>query len=166
MKRSFVLAALCPFLLACAELERPLFLHAQAALAVPAGDAVEVVIAGIPPGYEVEGIVLLDPSGTRYAAEGLILTRRQSGSAVPGALIGIGVTGGSSSGVKPALSLGLGTGIRDETRTSRRMLARVPLADPAAFREHPERWRVEVTYLDVTGARRTLVLPIAGKAHR
>ena len=76
------------------------------------------------------------------------------------------MTGGSSSGVKPALSLGLGTGIRDETRTSRRMLARVPLADPAAFREHPERWRVEVTYLDVTGARRTLVLPIAGKAHR
>jgi hypothetical protein len=40
------------------------------------------------------------------------------------------------------------------------VLARVPIADPAAFRDHPKRWRIEVTYLDVTGERRSVVLPV------
>ncbi len=79
---------------------------------------------------------------------------------MPGAFIGIAVTGGSSSGIKPALSLGVGTGLREETRIGRRVLARVPLADPAAFRDHPKRWRIEVVYTDVMGDRRSLVLPV------
>ncbi len=167
MKRFFAIAALCLPLFACAgtEPERSGFLRARASLEVPvgatrAGVAVEVVLDDIPPGYEVERVTLIDPGGGRHGAERLVPARRQSGTTVPGALIGIAVTGGSSSGIKPALSLSIGTGVREETRIARRVLARVPIADPAAFRDHPERWRIEVTYLDVTGERRSVVLPV------
>ncbi len=166
MKRFFAAAALSLLLAACAdaEPERTGFLRAQATLEAPvgatgAGLAVEVVLDDIPPGYEIERVTLIDPGGGRHGAERLVPARRQSGTAVPGALIGIAVTGGSSSGIKPALSLGIGTGLREETRIGKRVLARVPLADPAAFRDHPKRWRIEVTYLDVTGERRSVVLP-------
>ncbi len=172
MTRICAVAALCLLLAACAGTapERTGFLHARASLEMPlgatgagadwVGAAVEVVLDDIPPGYEIERVTLIDPGGGRHGAERLVPARRQSGTAVPGALIGIAVTGGSSSGIKPALSLGIGTGIREETRTGKRVLARVPIADPAAFRDHPERWRIEVTYLDVTGERRSVVLPV------
>ena len=172
MKRFFAVAALCLPLFACAgaEPERTGFLRARASLEVPVGATraganwvgavVEVVIDDIPPGYEIERVVLVDPGGGRHRAERLVAARRQSGAAVPGARIGIAVTGGSSSGIKPALSLGFGTGLREQTRIARRVLARVPIADPAAFRDHPERWRIEVTYLDITGERRSVVLPV------
>ncbi len=168
MKRLFAVAALCLPLFACAgaEPERTGFLRARASLEAPvgatrAGAAVEVVLDDIPPGYEIERVTLIDPGGGRHGAERLVPARRQSGTAVPGARIGIAVTGGSSRGIKPALSLGFGTGLREETRIARRVLARVPLADPAAFRDHPERWRLEVVYTDVTGERRSVVLPVA-----
>ncbi len=167
MKRFFAIAALCLPLFACAgaEPDRTGFLNARASLEAPvgatrAGVAVEVILDDIPPGYEIERVTLIDPGGGRHGAERLVPARRQSGTTVPGALIGIVVTGGSSSGIKPALSLGIGTGVREETRIGRRVLARVPIADPAAFRDHPERWRIEVTYLDVTGERRSVVLPV------
>ncbi|MEE9208816.1 MAG: hypothetical protein V3U23_00060, partial [Kiloniellales bacterium] len=106
MKRSCVIAALCLLLWACAgaEPERTGFLRARASLEAPAGAAVEVVLDDIPPGYEIERVTLIDPGGGRHGAERLVPARRQSGTAVPGALIGIAVTGGSSSGIKPALS--------------------------------------------------------------
>ncbi len=167
MKRFFAVAALCLLLFACAsaEPERTGFLRARASLEVPvgatkAGAAVQVILDDIPPGYEIERVALVDPGGGRHGAERLVPARRQSGAAVPGALIGIAVTGGSSSGVKPALSLGIGTGLREETHIARRVLARVPLADPAPFRDHPERWRIEVTYLDIAGEHRSVVLPV------
>ena len=163
MKRSCVIAALCVLLFACAgaDPERTGFLRARASLEAPTGTAVEVVLDDIPPGYVIERVTLIDPQGGRHGAERLVPARRQSGTAVPGALIGITVTGGSSSGIKPALSLGFGTGLREETRIGRRVLARVPIADPAAFRDLPKRWRLEVTYLDITGERRSVVLPLA-----
>ncbi len=162
MKRFSAVAALCLLLAACAgaEPERTGFLHARASLEMPAGAAVEVVLDGIPPGYQIKRVTLIDPGGGRHEAERLVPARRRSGTAVPGVLIGIAVTGGSSSGIKPALSLGIGTGVREETRIGRRVLARVPIADPAAFRDHPKRWRIEVTYLDITGERRSVVLPV------
>ncbi len=166
LTRFSAVAALCLMLAACAgaELERTGFLHARASLEAPVGLAIEVVLDDIPPGYEIERVTLIDPGGGRHEAERLVPARRQSGTAVPGVLIGIAVTGGSSSGIKPALSLGFGTGLREETRIGRRVLARVPIADPAAFRDHPKRWRLEVTYLDITGERRSVVLPLAGNA--
>ncbi len=173
MKRFFAVAAFCLLLAACAgaEPERTGFLRARASLEAPVGEtgagstrvgaAIEVILDDIPPGYEIERVTLIDPGGRRHEAERLVAARRQSGTAVPGALIGIAVTGGSSSGIKPALSLGFGTGLRDEAHIARRVLARVPIPDPAAFHDHPKRWRVEVVYTDVTGDRRSVVLPVA-----
>ena len=124
LKRFSAVAALCLPLFACAgaEPEWPGFLRARASLEVPAGAsragaAVEVVLDDIPPGYQIERVVLVDP--------------------------------------------GVGTRVREETRIGRRVLARVPIADPAAFRDHPKRWRLEVTYLDITGERRSVILPLA-----
>ncbi len=93
MKRFSAVAALCLPLFACAgaEPERTGFLHARASLEAPAGAAVEVVLDDIPPGYDVELVVL---------------------------------------------------------------------ADPAPFRDHPERRRIEVTYLDIAGEHRSVVLPV------
>jgi hypothetical protein len=163
LKRFPAILALCLPLLACAERapQPPAgFLRAQAAPPTAAARAVEVTIMDIPPGHTLERVVLIDPQGGRHPAERLEPVTREGGTAAPGARFGIGVSGGSSSGVKPALSLGLGTGLKEQTYRSRRVLARVPLPDVAAFRTHPKRWRLEVTYLDVTGARRSLVLPV------
>jgi hypothetical protein len=77
-------------------------------------------------------------------------------------VLSLGVNIGSSSGVKPSLGLGLGTGLREDSYRERRVRARIPLPDPAAFYDHPARWRLEVSYRDVTGSRRNLVLPLAG----
>ena len=168
VKRSCAIIAVSLLLAACAERapERPGFLHAQPAPepAVPgaADGTVEIAIAGIPPGARVEAVALLDPRGGRHPAEALTATTRESSTAAPGAVLRLGVTIGSSSGIKPSLGLGLGTGLREHSTRDRRVIARVPLPDPAAFRDHPARWRLEVSYRDVTGSRRSLVLPLTG----
>jgi hypothetical protein len=162
--RSCAIAALCLLLAACAAPapERTGFLRAWASPEAPAGALAEVVLDDIPAGYAIERVALIDSGGGRHEAERLIPSRHQSGATAPGAGIGIAVTGGSSSGIKPALSLGIGTGFREETRSGKRLRARIPLPDPAAFHDHPARWRLEVGYRDVTGSLRNLVLPVAG----
>jgi len=177
--RSCAIAAVFLLLAACAARapERPGFLHAEpapgaaapgttapGALAPGATGTVEIAVAGIPPGVRVEAVVLLDPRGGRHPAEALTATTREGSTLAPGAVLSFGVTIGSSSGIKPSLGLGLGTGLREHSTRDRRVIARVPLPDPAAFRDHPARWRLEVTYRDVTGSRRNLVLPLAGMA--
>jgi hypothetical protein len=174
LKPFLAAAALCLLLAACAdrEPERTGFLHAQpapgpAAPGAPAQGAtgtVEIAVAGIPPGARVEAMVLLDPRGGRHPAEALTAATLEGSTAAPGAVLSLGVTIGSSSGIKPSLGLGLGTGLREHSYRDRRVIARVPLPDPAAFRGHPERWRLEVVYTDVTGDRRSLVLPLTGNA--
>ncbi len=174
VKRSCAIAAVALLLAACAARapERPGFLHAQPAPPGPGPGAtaqgatgtVEIAVAGIPPGARVEAVVLLDPRGGRHPAEALTAAALEGGTVAPGAVLRLGVTIGSSSGIKPSLGLGLGTGLREHSTRDRRVIARVPLPDPAAFRDHPERWRLEVSYRDVTGSRRSLVLPLAGMA--
>ncbi len=176
VKRSCAIAAVSLLLAACAARapERPGFLHAQPAPPGPAAPGtaapgataqgatgtVEIAVAGIPPGARIEAVVLLDPRGGRHPAEALTATTLEGSRLSPGAVLSLGVTIGSSSGVKPSLGLGLGTGLREHSTRDRRVIARVPLPDPAAFRDHPARWRLEVTYRDVTGSRRSLVLPL------
>ena len=169
MIRSCATAAVFLLLAACADRapERSGFLRAQPAPPGPAASGaangtVEIVIAGIPPGARVETVALLDPRGGRHPAEALTAATLEGSTAAPGAVLYLGVTIGSSSGVKPSLGLGLGTGLREHSYRDRRVIARVPLPDTAMFRDHPARWRLEVTYLDVTGSSRSLVLPLAG----
>ncbi len=177
MKRSCAIAAasllfaVSLLLAACADRapERPGFLHARPAPPGPAAPGavdgtVEIAVAGIPPGARVEAVALLDPRGGRHPAEALTAATLEGSTSGPGAVLSLGVNIGSSSGIKPSLGLGLGTGLREHSYRDRRVVARVPLPDPAAFRDHPARWRLEVTYRDVTGSRRSLVLPLTGMA--
>ncbi len=169
MQRSCAIAALCLLLAACAERgpERSGFLHAQATRPDPAtggadNRAVEITLADIPAGATVEALALFDPGGGRHPAEALTATILEGDTAAPGAVLSLGVSIGSSSGIKPSLGLGLGTGLGEHSYRSRQVRARIPLPDPAAFYDHPERWRLDVSYRDVTGSLRNLVLPVAG----
>ena len=175
MKRSCAIAALCLLLAACAERapERSGFLHAQATRPDPAAGgtpatggaddrAVEITLADIPAGATVEALALFDPRGGRHPAETLTAATLEGDTAAPGAVLSLGVSIGSSSGIKPSLGLGLGTGLGETSYRSRQVRARIPLPDPAAFYDHPERWRLDVSYRDVTGSLRNLVLPVAG----
>ncbi len=177
MKRSCAIAALCLLLAACAERapERSGFLHVEATRPGPAtggaptaagahDGAVEITLADIPAGATIEAVALLDPRGGRHPAEALTAATLEGDTAAPGAALSLGITGGSSSGIKPSLGLGLGTGLGGTSFRSRRVRARIPLPDPAAFYDHPARWRLEVSYRDVTGSRRSLVLPVAQTA--
>ncbi len=174
LKRSCAIAVVSLLLAACAARtpERPDFLHAQPAPPGPAaqdatgqgatGGTVEIAVAGIPPGTRIEAVALLDPQGGHHPAEALTVTTLEGSTMAPGAVLSLGVTIGSSSGIKPSLGLGLGTALRETSYRDRRVIARVPLPEPAAFRDHPALWRLEVSYLDVTGSRRSLVLPVVG----
>jgi len=179
MKRSCAIAALYLLLglllAACAERtpERAGFLHAQATRPDPAAGgtsptggadngAVEITLADIPAGATVEALALLDTRGGRHPAEALTAATLEGDTASPGAVFSLGVSIGSSSGIKPSLGLGLGTGLSETSYRSRQVRARIPLPDPLAFYDHPERWRLDVSYRDVTGSLRNLVLPVAG----
>ncbi len=169
VERFCAIAALCLLLAACAERppERSGFLHAQATRPDPAAGgadsgAVEITLADIPAGATVEALVLFDPRGGRHPAEALTAATLEGDTAAPGAVLSLGVSIGSSSGIKPSLGLGLGTGLRETSYRSRQVRAHIPLPDPAAFYDNPERWRLDVSYRDVTGSLRNLVLPVAG----
>ncbi len=168
VKQTCAIAAISLLLAACGDRapERPGFLHAQPTPPGPTAQGatctVEIAVAGIPPGARIEAVVLLDPRGGRHPAEALTAATLEGSTVAPGAVLRLGVTIGSSSGIKP--SQGLGTGPREHGHRDRRVIARVPLPDPTAFRDRPARWPLEVSYRDVTGGRRSLVLPLAGMA--
>ncbi|MFQ6017734.1 MAG: hypothetical protein ACE5KF_06015 [Kiloniellaceae bacterium] len=164
MRRLLAVCSIAATLAACAERlpEQSRVMRAGASLEGPAGDAVRVVVFDIPPGRRIERVVLIDPMGRRHPAAALVPATRETGTAAPGALVGLAVRGGSSSGIKPSVRLGLGLHAEAETYTSRRVLARVPLAEPAAFRDDAQHWRIEVIYLDIIGERKALTLPVRG----
>ena len=150
-------------LAACAggEPESPRQVRAAAGFTEPEASEVLVEVYEIPPGASIERILLLGPGGERLAASEL---RRSSSEIGPGLLarpgIGVAVTGGSSSGVTPSLSLGYSvTRQSGPSRKTRQVTARIVLPDPAAYRAAAGSWRVEIHYVDVTGDARVLTLP-------
>lgn len=159
MKIPLALPILAVALAACADpvAQRPTVLRATAALGGPEAEVIEVWVSQIPPGTRVEQVVLIDPDGAVTAARETLWSDSESGPGqVSRPLIGIGVSGGSSGGIKPSLGLGWRvTGGGPSLRTSR-LLARIPVADPEAYKSTAASWRVEVRYLDVTGAARVL----------
>lgn len=122
---------------------------------------VEVVLDDVPPGRAIDAVALIDPAGGRHPASALVETRRESGSVRPAPSIGIGVTGGSSSGINPVvgLSLSLFGDRAEEGRSQRRVIARVPLGADAPGTDFTG-WRIAVSVTEVTGERRTLDLPL------
>jgi len=139
---------------------------AHASLAAPPATAVDVFLDDIPPGRRITAVVLIDPAGRSHAAEIMTpITRERARGGGLRPTIGIGVTGGTSSGIKPSISLGLHAtgGTVDHSRALR---ARVPIPDPAAFLRTAARWRIGVDFIDVTGEARHLSFPVAPRQSR
>ena len=168
MRASFASLVLLLILAGCAAPapERPQVLRARAAFTGPEAEVVEVLVYEIPPGTVIQQVVLAGPDGQVLAAPALSRATSESGPGViSGPSIGVGVSGGSSSGVNPSLSLGWflfggGPGFKSD-----QIAARIALPDPAAYRETARAWRVEVRHLDVTGEARvlTLLAPVTGR---
>lgn len=141
----------------CAGDEPPRPMHIAAEVE---GRAVQVEVTEIPPGREITGLVLVDAAGRETPArEREISTREVSSGGNVGPGVGIGASGGSSSGIDPFISLGYIFGGDSEVRRSQRMTASIPLGDPAAYAETYRDWRVELRYRDQLGELRRASVP-------
>lgn len=152
-----ILLAAVAALTACAADEAPPPMHVGARVE---NDSVKLTVEHIPPGREITALVLVDDRGRETAARNREVITRETGSggnAGPG--VGVGASGGSSSGVRPFISLGYLFGSGETTRRSQRMTAEVPLPDPAAYAESYRGWRVVVRYRDQLGEAREVGIP-------
>lgn len=151
-------ALLATLLLAgCAVDEAPPPMHVGARVE---DDSVKLTVENIPPGREITALVLVDDRGRETAARDREVITRETGSggnAGPG--VGIGASGGSSSGVRPFISLGYLFGGGETTRRSQRMTAEIPLSDPAAYAAGYRDWRIVVRYRDQLGEAREVGIP-------
>jgi hypothetical protein len=134
-------------------------MQVSARLAAPPAEAVVVEIGKLPPGRRIEAVALLDPTGSRHVAPSLTVVRGTEGGLSSGPFVGVGVSGGSSSGISPSISLGWNVTGGDPERATQRIEAAVPIPDPAAYRADSAHWRVEVIFTELDGERRTLVFP-------
>ena len=109
-------------------------------------------IDDIPPGREIVAVVLVDPQEAETPARNReIVTREEGSGGAGGPGIRAGATGGSSSGVKPFISLGYIFSSRKDERRSRYMTAEIPLRDPDLYRAGFRDWRIEVRFRDPEG---------------
>ena len=147
-----------PLLAGCASDEAPPPMHVGARVE---NDTVKLTVENIPPGREVTALVLIDERGRETPARDREVITRESGSGGnvgPG--VGVGATGGSSSGVRPFISLGyIFGGGGETTRRSQRMTAEIPLPEPAAYAEGYRDWRVVVRYRDQLGETHEVGIP-------
>lgn len=134
-------------------------MQVSARLAAPPAEAVMVEIGKLPPGRRIEEVALLDPSGGRHIAPSLTKVRGTEGGLSSGPFVGVGVSGGSSSGISPSISLGWNVTGTDPERATQRIEATVPIPDPADYRADSTHWRVEVIFTELDGERRTLMFP-------
>lgn len=110
-------------------------------------DLIEVSIRDAQPTDRVE---LVAPDGTVTAAYQLDRERVATTEAAPsGFNFGVGVTGGSSSGVQPSVGIGFPIFGRTPTAQPReevRSVARIKVADMAAYRADWQRWIVRILF--------------------
>src|SRR3546814_16827965 len=96
------------------------------------GEAVKVEVRDIPTGRKITGLALVDATGHETPArEREIVTREESGGGNAGPGVGIGASGGSSSGIRPFISLGYLFSGDSGVRSSPRLTDPIPLDDPA-----------------------------------
>jgi hypothetical protein len=144
-------------LTACAAEPAPRPMHVSARTAA---DSLALTVDHIPPGREITEIALLDPAGGETPArERELITREEASGGNAGPGIGVGATGGSSSGINPYISLGYLFRGSDDVRRSQRLIARIPLPDPAAYAADYRDWRIVVRYRDQLGERREVSIP-------
>ena len=156
--RGVIPALLLLLLAACAEEGRPPPQGGPRLLAGLNADgaAVELLVEDLPPGAAIREVWLDGPDGARLS--GLLLSET-AGPAAPGGArpdIGLGATGGSSSGVKPSVSLHWGPAPRGPTGSWRDSHWLIPV--PAALRPRlaDSDWRVELHYRDADGIARVM----------
>lgn len=147
----------CVLLASCAGDDGPRPMHLATRLE---DQSVKVEVSEIPTGREITGLVLIDDAGRETPArERELITREESSGGNAGPGIGVGATGGSSSGVNPFISLGYIFSGDGEVRRSRRMTAAIPLADPEAYAAGWRDWRVELRYRDQLGEAQQVSVP-------
>ncbi len=123
-------------------------------------ETVKLAVENIPTGREIVALVLVDDRGGETPARQRELITRQTGSggnAGPG--VGVGASGGSSSGIRPHVSLGYLFRGSDTATRSQRMTAEIALPDPAAYGAGYRDWRIVVRYRDQLGEVREVAIP-------
>lgn len=127
------------------------------------GAAVELLVEDLPPGAAIREVWLDGPQDARLS--GLLLgetlgPEAPGGSARPA--VGIGATGGSSSGIDPSVSLSWGPTAPGSLGHWRDSHWLIPV--PAALRPSLPGggWRVELHYLDADGIARVMRRPVRG----
>lgn len=132
----------------------------RAGVELPAeGQELLIVIENLQAGDRLLAVELLSPDGQRTAAETRSSALHRSGSRRQPT---VGIVGGSDRGVGVMLGFDLFSSRRETPAAdglSRVVEARVSLPDPADYRARPGAYRIEITYLDVTGDRRRLSFP-------
>lgn len=161
MRALLVILLLLPLAAGCSREPPPPGPPRVTAALVDDATAVEVRVVGLMPGARVAGIRLVAPGGTALTPAERRESRTHAGGGGPASSVGVGATGGSASGINPFVTLSLDFlgGDGGPERRTRRIVARIPLPDPAAFREAADDWRLEVDLVDVAGAQRTRTLP-------
>jgi len=130
-----------------------------ARLAAPPAQSVEVEVTNVPPGRRIERITLIDPEGGRHPAAELVTVRATEGGLTSGPRVGVGVSGGSSSGISPSIGLGWNVTGSQAERSTQKIEAQVPIPDPAAYQTDAPRWRIEIAFTEIEGETRTLTFP-------
>jgi hypothetical protein len=124
------------------------------------GETVKVEVSEIPAGREITALVLVDAAGRETAALNReLITREESGGGNAGPGVGVGASGGSSSGIHPYISLGYLFRGDDTTRRSQRMTAEIPLPDPAAYAAGYRDWHLDLRYRDQLGEPQQASIP-------
>ena len=144
-------------LAACSGPAAPPPMHISAR---PAEAGLVVSVENIPVGREILAVALVGPGGAEtLAREREMITREEGGDSFSGPGVSVGASGGSSSGVNPFISLGYLFRGKQPQRRSRRLVATIPLEDPAAYAAGYREQQVEVRYRDELGEVRLARIP-------
>ena len=147
-----VLAAACS-----SETDQPRPMHIAAQVV---DDTVTLAVSEIPPSRQITALVLVDATGNETPArERELITREEGSGGNAGPGVGVGASGGSSSGIRPYISLGYLFRGDDSTRRSQHLTAAIPLNDPAAYAAGYRDWRIVVRYRDQLGEPQQVAIP-------
>lgn len=128
------------------------------------GDVVVVEVQDRNNAYRVDKVELISPDGRSTLTSDITRERIAPGGRYNDGGLGVGVGGsGGSSGmgnVGVLFDIPLGRGGRaDPIGSEARTTARIPLANPAAYRASADQWRVRISFSDLAGYNSTAVIP-------
>ena len=154
---SFTALCAAVLLAACAGDAPPRPMHVAARVV---DGEIRLDVSDIPPGREIIALALVDPRGAEIPARDReVITREQAGGGNAGPGVGIGASGGSSSGIRPYISLGYLFRADDDVQRSQRLTGRIPIPDRERYAAGYRDWRVVVRYRDQLGALREAGIP-------